>query len=116
MLARVDASFGAIVLAFLVERWAEEVLRWDPRTSEPWSAFVDRHHVAEKALEDKVQHLPGCRLSMDATGREVSLSRGGTPRAVPRGTGRRLPGLGSGSTAARGTLFLRSGLPSPMCT
>lgn len=78
MLARTDASPGAIVLASLVERWIEEVPRWDPLTSEPWSAFATRHRAAEQALQDKVQHLPGCHLQTDATSLQVTLALGGT--------------------------------------
>ncbi len=77
MFAEADYTSDVLATAGLLERWVDEVPRWDPYTSERWSVFASRHDVAERALEERLHHLPGCELWWSTTSTEVALTLAG---------------------------------------
>ena len=77
-----DTKAPAMAAAALLERWAGTVPLWDPASGERWDSYADRRFEAEKALERQLRNLPGCSLSLDSAGSQVSLTLAGI--RVPR--------------------------------
>jgi hypothetical protein len=72
-----EQGTDVLAVAAKLKRWTDDVPTWDPHTSERWDAFADRHHRAERALEGRLNQLPGCELWMDGTSIEVKLTLAG---------------------------------------
>lgn len=82
MTAASDQTTQAMAAAALLERWADMVPVWDPSSGERWDSYADRRYEAEKVLERRLRHLPGCVLFLDASGINVDLTLAGL--RVPR--------------------------------
>jgi hypothetical protein len=67
----------ALAVAALLERWADEIPRWDVVAGERWDAFAERRYIAERTLKERLRRLPGCVLQVDDAGTQVDLMLAG---------------------------------------
>jgi hypothetical protein len=72
-----DNKADALAVAALLERWADEIPRWDATTGERWDEFADRRFEAERILKERLRRLPTCVLRTDEACAHVELMLAG---------------------------------------
>jgi hypothetical protein len=72
-----DNKADALAVAALLERWADEIPRWDASKGERWDEFADRRYQAERVLKERLRRLPTCILRTDDACAHVELMLAG---------------------------------------